>query len=94
VTQAVEKAKEVVKSRWTAARGMMTAIGTVAGEALPVRRILLVGLGVGLAVGLVTLALPDAAAAAVSAVSTTVSVVAVQVGGWLKRAAGRYGLVA
>jgi len=94
VVGAVQKAKEAVKSRWTAARSVLTTIGTMAGEALPVRRILLVGLGLGVAVGLVTLTLPDVAAAVVSAVSTTISVVAVQVGGWLKRAAGRYGLVA
>ncbi len=93
VVATVRQAKEAVKSRWSAARGMMTAIGTMAGEALPVQRILLVGLGLGLAVGLVTLTLPDTAAAAVSGVSTTISVVAVQIGGWLKRVAGRFGLL-
>jgi len=93
VVGTVHQAKESVKSRWSAARGFMTAIGTMAGEALPVRRILIVGLGLGLAIGLVTLAMPDVAAAAVSAVSTTISVVAMQVGIWLKRAVGRFGLV-
>mgnify|MGYP000154717231 CR=1 FL=1 len=93
VVGSVQKAKDAVKSRCAVASGIMTAIGTMAGEAIPVRRILLVGIVIGLAVGLLTLVLPDTAAAAISAVSTTISVISMQVGGWLKRAAARFGLV-
>jgi len=93
VVGSVQKVRDAVKSRCTVASGMMTAIGAMAGEAIPVRRILLVGIVIGLVVGLVTLLLPDTAAAFVSAVSTTISVISIQVGGWLKRAVCRFGLV-
>ena len=63
-----------------------------ASDALPLRRVLWVGLGAGLLVGLVCLVVPHAAAAAVSAVSVAATTVAVQTGTWLKKAARRFGL--
>ena len=93
LTGAATKTKEAVTSRCRAASDAVAAAGTVAGEALPLRRMLCVGLGAGLAVGLVCLLVPHAAAAAVSAVSVTTTTVAVQTGTWLKRAARRFGLV-
>ena len=93
LTGAATKTKEAVTSRCRAAGAAVAAVGTVAGEALPLRRMLCVGLGAGLAVGLVCLLVPHAAAAAVSAVSVTTTTVAVQTGTWLKRAARRFGLV-
>jgi hypothetical protein len=48
---------------------------------------------VGVAVGVVCLIMPHAAAAAVGAVTTATTAVAVQTGSWLKRAARHFGLV-
>ncbi len=93
LTGAATKTKEAVTSRCRAASDAVAAVGTVAGEALPLRRMLCVGLGVGLAVGIVCLVVPHAAAAAVGAVSVASTTVAVQTGSWLKRAARRFGLV-
>ena len=93
LTGAAAKAKEAVATRYQAASDTVVAVGTAAGEALPLRRVLWVGLGAGLLVGLVCLVVPHAAAAAVSAVSVAATTVAVQTGTWLKKAARRFGLV-
>jgi hypothetical protein len=96
LTVAATKAKEAVATRYQAASDTVAAVGTAAGEALPLRRVLWVGLGAGLLVGLVCLVVPHAAAAAaaaVSAVSVAATTVAVQTGTWLKKAARRFGLV-
>jgi hypothetical protein len=90
---ATTQAKETVAAKYKAASDTVTAVATATGEALPLRRVLWVGLGAGLLVGLVCLLVPHAAAAAVSAVSVAVTTVAVQTGSWLKRAARRFGLV-
>ncbi len=93
LTGAAAKAKAAVAAKYKAASDTVVAVGTATGEALPLRRVLWVGLGVGLAVGIVCLVVPHAAAAAVSAVSVAATTVAVQTGSWLKRAARRFGLV-
>ena len=93
LTGAATKAKEAVATRYQAASDTVAAVGTAAGEALPLRRVLWVGLGAGLLVGLACLVVPHAAAAAVSAVSVAATTVAVQTGTWLKKAARRFGLV-
>ena len=92
LTGAATRAKEAVATRYQAASDTVAAVGTAAGEALPLRRVLWVGLGAGLLVGLVCLVVPHAAAAAVSAVSVAATTVAVQTGTWLKKAARRFGL--
>ena len=93
LTGATARAKEAVATRYQSASDALTAVGAAAGEALPLRRVLWVGLGTGLLVGLVCLVVPHAAAAAVSAVSVTATAVAVQTANWLKKAANRFGLV-
>ena len=93
LTGAATKAKEAVAAKYQSASDTVAAVGTAAGEALPLRRVLWVGLGAGLLVGLVCLVVPHAAAAAVSAVSVAATTVAVQTGSWLKKAARRFGLV-
>ncbi len=93
LTGAATKAKETVAAKYKAASDTVHAVGTAAGEAFPLRRMLCVGLGAGVAVGLVCLLVPHAAAAAVGAVSVASTTVAVQTGSWLKRAARRFGLV-
>ena len=93
LTGTATKAKEAVAAKYRAASATVAAVGAAAGEALPLRRVLWVGLGAGLLVGLVCLIVPHAAAAAVSAVSVAATTVAVQTGTWLKKAARRFGLV-
>jgi hypothetical protein len=93
ITGAATKAKEVVASNCHAASDTIVAVGKATGEALPWKRVLWVGAGVGLAVGVACLVAPHAVAAAVGAVSATATAVAVQTGSWLKRAARRFGLV-
>lgn len=92
LTGAASRAKEAVAAKYQAASATVAAVGTAAGEALPLRRVLWVGLGAGLLVGLACLVVPHAAAAAVSAVSVAATTVAVQTGTWLKKAARRIGL--
>ena len=93
LTGAAAKAKAAVAAKYKAASDAVAAVGTATGEALPLRRVLWVGLGVGAAVGIACLVVPHAAAAAVSAVSVAATTVAVQTGTWLKKAARRFGLV-
>ncbi len=92
-TDAAAKAQDAVAAKYQAASATVAAVGTAAGEALPLRRVLWVGLGAGLLVGVVCLIVPHAAAAAVSAVSVAATTVAVQTGTWLKKAARRFDLV-
>jgi hypothetical protein len=93
LTGAAAKAKEAVSAKYKVASDTVVAIGTAAGEALPLGRIVVRAAVVGLAVGVVCLVVPQTAAAAVSAVSVAATTVAVQTGSWLKRAARRFGLV-
>ena len=59
---------------------------------MPVRKMLLVGAGVGLAVGVASYVCPHAVSAAVSGVGAACTAVAAQVGNWLRRSAGFLGL--
>lgn len=93
VIGAVTKAKEAVTARCRAARDTVATLGQAAGEALPWKRMLWVSAGVGLAVGVACLVVPQTVAAVVGAVSAGATAVAVQAGNWLKRAGRRFGLV-
>jgi hypothetical protein len=93
VTGTVAKAKEAVTSRCQMARDAVATLGQAAGEALPWKRMLWVSAGVGLAVGVACLVVPQTVAAVVGAVSASATAVAVQAGNWLKRAGQRFGLV-
>ena len=86
---AVGDACAAVADTCQAARETVASIG----EVLPVKRVLWTAAGVGLAVGLVCLVMPQTAAAAVSAVSVAVNAIAVQAGNRLKRMARRFGLI-
>jgi hypothetical protein len=90
---AVVKAKAALVSRYTTARRVVTAVGTVAGEGLPWRRFLLRAACVGVVAGVVCLTAPQTVAAIVSACSVATAAVAVQTITWLRRAARRFGLV-
>jgi hypothetical protein len=91
--RAATAAKEAVIRRCVVAGEAVVALGRMTGETLPVRRVVLVGLGVGLLVGVACLALPQTTAAVVSGVGAACTSVAVQTGQWLTRAARRVGLL-
>jgi hypothetical protein len=93
VAGAVTRAKEAMIRRTVIAGDAVVALGRATGESLPVRRIALVGLGVGLLVGVACLVLPQTTAAVVSGVGATCTAVSAQVGNWLTRAARRVGLL-
>ena len=92
-TGAVVRAKEALVSRVRATRAAVSALGALTGEPLPWRRVLWVGAGVGLVVGLTCLAVPHTAAAVVGALGAATTSVAAQVAYWLKRGARRFGLI-
>jgi hypothetical protein len=90
---ALTKAKEAVIRRTVVAGDAVVALGRMTGEPLPVRKVVLVGLGVGLVVGTACLVVPQTTAAVVSGVGAACTSVAVQTGNWLTRAARRVGLL-
>ena len=93
VAGAVTKAKEAVIRRCVIAGEAVVALGRMTGEALPVRKVVLIGLGVGLVVGVACLVVPQTAAAVVGGAGAACTAVCVQVGNWLTRAARRVGLL-
>jgi hypothetical protein len=93
VAGAVARAKEGVVRRSAIAGDAVVALGRATGESLPVRRIVLVGLGVGLLVGVACLVVPQTTAAAVGGLGAACTAVSAQVGNWLTRAARRVGLL-
>src|ERR1700722_4667225 len=94
VAKKVIGVKDGFVGRIHAVRETVAAIGMAAGENLPVRRILLTALGVGLVIGCVCLLIPQEVAAGVSGFSAASTTIAVQIGSWLKNAARRFSLVA
>lgn len=58
---------------------------------MPVKQMLAVGAGVGLAVGVVSYICPHTVSAAVSGVCGAATAVAVQIGRWFRRSAGLFG---
>jgi hypothetical protein len=93
VAGAVARVKEAVVRRFVIAGDAVVALGRATGETLPLRRVVLVGLGVGLLVGTACLVLPQTTAAVVGGISAAGTAVSVQVGNWLARAARRVGLM-
>jgi hypothetical protein len=90
VCRTATKVKEAIVGRCNLARQTVVAVGTAAGEIIPVKRILLTGLGVGLVVGVACLVMPQTMAAGVSALTATCTSIAVQTGNWLKRVGRRF----
>jgi len=90
----VVRVKDAVVDRCHAVRDSIAAIGVASGEAVPVQKILCTALVVGIVVGSACLVVPETLAAAVGGVSAATTTVCVQVGGWLRRAARRVGLMA
>ncbi len=93
VAGAATRAKEAMIRRCVIAGDAVVALGRATGESLPVRRVLVVGLCVGLVVGVACLAVPQTTAAVVGGVGAACTAVSAQVGNWLTRAARRVGLL-
>jgi hypothetical protein len=93
VTRAAVRAKDAMLRPYKAIRDAVVGIGKATGEVLPVRRILVTALGVGLVVAVVCYVVPQEVAAGLSGVSAAFTTLAVQTGNWLNRAARRFGLV-
>jgi hypothetical protein len=87
VRSVVTKVKAAVINPLNLVRQTVTTIGIMAGGTIPVRRIVLVGLAVGLVVGTACLVMPQTMAASVSAAMSACTAIAVQVGICLKKAA-------
>ena len=93
ITGVTSKAKYAVTMKFNAAKDTITAIGNASGEAVPVRRILLVTLGVGVVAGVGCLVVPQTMAAVVGAVGVATTTLSIQAARWLRSAARRVGLV-
>ena len=92
VVGAAVKVKDSIVDRCKSAHNAVVALGEAAGEVVPSKQISLVALGVGIVVGATCLLVPQTVAAVVGAVGAAATAVSVQVGGWLRRAATRFGL--
>lgn len=88
-----KKVKVAVLSPMRSMIEAASAIGTVGGESLPWKRVLVVGTAVGVVVGVTCLVMPHTVAAVVGAVGAATTSVAVQVGVWLKKVVRCFGLV-
>jgi hypothetical protein len=93
VVTGVKGVLDATGGRVKAVRDAVVGIGNATGEVLHARRIILISLCVGLAVGAICLVTPQPVAASVSAVSVSGTSVILQIGHWLKRAAQRFGLL-
>lgn len=78
-------ARDAVVGRCRGTTATVAATARALGAVMPLRRIALVGAGVGLAVGLASYACPHGLAAVVSGVGGACTAVAAQVGAWFRR---------
>ncbi|HEX4609590.1 MAG TPA: hypothetical protein VH092_15430 [Urbifossiella sp.] len=88
-------ARAAVSRRWragtTQARTLAATVRALAGV-MPVRRYMLVGAAVGVAVGAAAFACPHTVAAALAGAGGAMAAIAAQVGRWLLRSAAAFGL--
>jgi hypothetical protein len=87
------KVKAAVAAKLAALTTAVAAIGAAAGEALPVRRVAGVALGVGFLVALACCQMPETMSATVAGIGAAAGTVFAQVGAWMHRAARRVGLL-
>ncbi len=85
------EAKSAVTRRCRVAAATVAAATRTAAAVLPVKKILTVAAGVGVAVGVVSYACPHALSAVIGGVGAAFTAVGVQVGTWVRRSAGRLG---
>lgn len=93
-TRAKEKlkaARDAAVVRCTAATAAVAATARSLSAVMPLRKILLVGAGVGLVVGVVSYACPHELSALLSGVCSACTAVAAQVGRWFRRSAAVLG---
>jgi hypothetical protein len=89
-----EKCKNVKDATVRKCRAAKTAVVNTArslSAIMPLKKMLLVGAGVGVAVAAVSYVCPHTVSAAVSGVCGAATAVAVQVGRWFRRSAGLFG---
>jgi len=91
---AIVSAKDAVVGRCRAVRNSLVAVGVAGGEPVPVQKILVTAMAVGIVVSTACLVVPETVAAVISGVSAAATAVCVQAGGWLRRVACRVGLLA
>jgi hypothetical protein len=84
--------KDATAVRCTAAAAVVTTTARTLAAVMPMKKILLVGTGVGLAVAAVSYACPHGLSAAVSGLGAACTAVAAQVGCWFRRSARLLGL--
>lgn len=85
-------AKDAATVRYTAAAAAVTGTARTLAAVMPLRKILLVGTGVGLAVGVASYLCPHGLSAAVGGLGAACTAVAAQVGCWFRRSARLIGL--
>jgi hypothetical protein len=90
---AVVGVKDAIVGRCRTARAAINAVGFAGGEGVPVRKISVVSLMVGLLVGFSCLLLPETVAAVIGGLGAATTAFCVQVGSWLRRVACRVGLL-
>lgn len=83
--------KEAVARRCRAAKTAVVTTARTLSAVLPLRKILLTGAGVGVAVGVVCYACPHAVSAVVGGACAAATTVVVQVGRWFRRSVGLFG---
>lgn len=93
VVGAVFGVKDTVVGRCRTARAAINAVGFAGGEGVPVRKISVVSLLVGLIVGFSCLLLPETVAAVIGGLGAATTAFCLQVGSWLRRVACRVGLL-
>jgi hypothetical protein len=92
VKEKCKAAKDCVARRCGAAKAAVGSAYRTLAAVMPVQKILLVGAGVGLAIGVTCYLCPHSVSAAVSGVCGAATAVAVQVSRWVRRSAGLFGL--
>ena len=93
VTGTLTRAKEALTARLRPLTSAVSALSGLTSEPLPWKRVLCVGAGVGVAVGVTCLVAPHAVAATIGALGAAATSVAVQTAHWLRTGARRLGLI-
>jgi hypothetical protein len=83
--------KDAAVGRCRAARASVVNTASSLAAIMPLKEMLLVGAGIGVAVGVISYVCPHTVSAAVSGVCGAATAVAVQVGRWFRRSAGLFG---
>ncbi|AMV28900.1 hypothetical protein VT84_31190 [Gemmata sp. SH-PL17] len=91
VKETCKNVKDATVRRCRAAKTAVVTTARSLSAIMPLKKMLLVGAGVGVAVAAVSYVCPHSVSAAVSGVCGTATAVCVQVGRWFRRSAGLFG---